>query len=392
MNDLKIFRMVMGSPWFLLVFLIIPLFAVLNVTLHLNLPLAGITSLYLNNICLGLLIVLRFLCYLLGLKRRIRYGSSGRPQDEVALALPLSQARDAFEKIGFHFDRSGNYGEKRDLGYLGTVLLYGGLLAAVSLGVWDNLHQFSGTLLDSMGPPTKLFEMKSYPILRTGPLTPNTDSLPLMKVMRLYLPDKKYPSGAAEIAVLSQNGDEGGRKIVTPSDPLNYGDYDICLARLMFEPEILVLGKGRAPVLDKQLKLFPLGNKVGEFDFAGHVSSNGWDGDVYYQPENSRMRVALKRDGQRAIETTLTFQVDHQVTSGDYTLSIEKMGQWGEIHVVRRRHLLLIKIAVTVALLGALMRLLLRPQRVWLEPAYDWSNASGVGRQTRQLVAQLAKK
>jgi NADH:ubiquinone oxidoreductase subunit 2 (subunit N) len=47
------------------------------------------------------------------------------------------------------------------------------------------------------------------------------------------------------------------------------------------------------------------------------------------------------------------------------------MGQWSEIQVIHRRHKRLLIFGGVIAIIGLLLRIAIRPQRVWLEEIAD---------------------
>ena len=80
-------------------------------------------------------------------------------------------------------------------------------------------------------------------------------------------------------------------------------------------------------------------------------------------------------------ESPIRADVGHQqVVKGDYILSCAKMGQWSEIQVIHRRHKELLLIGGVLAITGLLLRIAIRPQRVWLEEAPEgcrvWSSGT----------------
>jgi hypothetical protein len=129
----RLFRFFLESPLLLLVFAVFPGAFVLSSLLHYKLPFRYSTSMLLNNsICLVALLAIRLLWYLYSLRRDIRYGSGRRPtRGGVMLARPAGQVRDDLGKSGYCFAADGTYGEKRDHGYLGTALVYGGLILLI---------------------------------------------------------------------------------------------------------------------------------------------------------------------------------------------------------------------------------------------------------------------
>src|ERR1039457_4516606 len=160
----KLSRLILVSPWTLLIFLVIPLLVILSITLHVRIPLVGSTApLLVNNIGFALLVACRLLRYLAGMRKTIRYGSSyGRPHQSALLSLPVAELRSQLGKTGYKFEDSGHYAEQRDTGYIGTTLMYFGLCILLSVGIWDNLRQFSGVLRDGMGPSTYLSKADSF--------------------------------------------------------------------------------------------------------------------------------------------------------------------------------------------------------------------------------------
>ena len=162
MNDTSKFsRLLLVSPWPLLIFTIIPLLVILSITLHLRLPFAGSTApLLVNNICFAILIACRLLRYLAGMRKPVRYDAAWhRPLQSVTLSAPIGDVLTQLKKYGYSC--AGRYCERRDVGYLGTTIMYAGLLILLSVGSWDNLRQFSGVLLDGMGPATSLNKVSS---------------------------------------------------------------------------------------------------------------------------------------------------------------------------------------------------------------------------------------
>ena len=380
----KLSRILLVSPWFLLAFLIVPAAVILTITFHLNLPFANPALLLVNNICFACLAACRLLRYLSGLLRPIRYGAAPRPRLGVVESdRSLAAVRGELTASGYLFTADGSYGEKRDSGYLGATLFYAGLFILLAVGSWDNLSKFSGLLLDGMGPATDLNSLKSYRSFTKGPLAGTPDSLPRMRIIRQYLPDSSYPRGATEISLNSGDGKEQ-RHLLLPREPVRYGDYELYMAKLVFEPELVIKERESSRVLyDNFILLDPLVQKRGLFSFYGPYVGNDLVGGLYYQPEQSLLMVVITRNGKRVV-TDLQFQVDQQVVQGEYLITCAKMGQWSEIHVVRRRHKGLLWFGGLLAIAGLAMRLALRSKRVWLEEAPRgcrlWMAGSGAAR------------
>jgi hypothetical protein len=382
----KLPRLVLVSPWFLLVFLVVPVCVILAFTLQIRVPSAAAKLLLLNNALFGLLVACRFVRYLSGLRRAVRYGSdSGRPQPEHSCPLPVAETRSLLAQAGFVFDASGNYCEKRDPGYLGTTLLYGGLLMLLAVGTVDTLRQFSGTLLDGIGPSTKLSKLENYRALSKGPLAPNPDALPQMTITRQILPNQQYPKGATEVYLSFPDGKKQ-LLLLKPGEPAPLGDHDIYMSKLIFEPHVVIRTDKGQTVISQLIKLHPLVRKQDGFGFYGSFTNANLSGDVYYMPEKSVLKVVMRRDGKRVMDAAMVFQGDRLVGQADLILSCEKMGQWSEIRVVHRRHMPLLALGGVIALLGLLLRLSVSSQRVWLAAGAEGCRLSVTGKDAKRLL------
>lgn len=380
-TDSKLSRYLFISPWPLLVFFIIPLLFILSVKLHIRLPLAGSKSpLLYNNACFSLLVAIRFLYYLRGMTRAIRYGADrGMPREATEIAQPVSKVRSSLAAAGYQFDGTRNYAEKRDSGYLGTTILYAGLFIVLFTGTLDNMRQFSGTLLHGVGASIDLNTIDKYRALATGPFTTTPTTLPKMKILRHLIPDATYPRGAAEVVFVGPDGKQQ-KVILKAPDPYSVGNFDIYMAKMLYEPKIVVTIDGAIPVFNGRIMLWPLATKVDGYGFYAPFVEGNLDGEVYYQPEKSRLKMVLRQGRNTLMDKELIFQVDRQQTLGNISFTVERMGVWSEIHVVRRRHMPLILLGGIIAVIGLLMRVAIRPQRVWLEEAPEGCRVRYVGK------------
>jgi hypothetical protein len=375
----KLIRLILVSPWFLVAFVVIPLLVILSLTLHIQLPLLGPQLLLANNICFAFLVACRLLRYLSGIGHSIRYGAVfGRPGQAVLFPIPVADARTRLVSAGYSFDSTEDYAEKSDRGYLGTTVIYAGLLILLATGSWDNLQQFSGVLLDGMGPATNLNSGESYRSISKGPLASIPGALPAIQITAQHMPGGAYPMGATELSLLTPDG-KAEKVVLKPRDPVSIGPYDLYMAKLVFEPQIVIKAKAsQATVFDSIVKLDPLVQKRGLFSFYGQFQGALVGGGVYYQPEKSTLMVVISRGDNKTV-ADMTFQIDQQVEQGEYILSCAKMGQWSEIHVVHRRHKGLLLFGGIIAIIGLLLRTAIRPQRVWLEEAPEGCLAWAVG-------------
>lgn len=366
----KLFRLVLISPWSLLIFLVIPLLVIMSITLQLRLPLVrSTTPLLVNNVCFAFFVACRLLRYLAGIKKPIRYGAAWcRPRQSVTLSSPVAEVRDLLGKTGYSFADDGCYGEQRDLGYLGTTVMYAGLFILLFVGSWDNLRQFSGVLLDGIGPATSLNKVESYLRVNKGPFAASPVSLPRMQIISQFLPDSTYPKGATDVVLIAEDG-KTEKITLIPGKPVSYGAFKISMAKLVFQPQIVIKDSDTRIILsDELVTLDPLVQKRGAYGFYGLFQGPILGGGVYYQPEKNMLMVVISK-GDEKVVSDLAFQVDQQVVKGDYILSCAKMGQWSEIHVIRKRNKTLLVIGGAIAVIGLLLRIAIRPRRVWLEEA-----------------------
>lgn len=368
------------SPWTLLVFFIIPVLVILSVVLNIQFAFLGSTKpLLLNNICFAFVTGCRLLRYALACNTPIRYGCLCRCLKRKAeLSLSAEDVREKLVRSGYSFTSDGTYGESRDSGFIGTLIMYGGLFLLLSIGTWDNLRQFSGVLLDGMGPATNLNATDAYRSINKGPFPAIPDSLPRLVINKQFLPDNTYPLGATDVSFVFKDGSASKRLIIKPRDPVTFGAYDIYMSKLVFEPQIVIKTKDSIPLFDSIVRLDPLVQKRGAYSFYGLFQGYALGGGVYYQPEKSLLKLVVTK-GDKKVVTDLVFQVDQQVTQGDYVISCAKMGQWSEIHVVHKRHKGLLAAGAVAAVLGLLLRLMIRPQRVWLEKTSEGCIVSSVG-------------
>ncbi len=379
--DTKLLRLIVISPWTLLIFLAIPVLVILSVKFHIQLPVTNPTNLLLiNNVTFAFLVAFRAIWYLTRTGKAIRYSiGSGRPRNAVNLPSPRAEAQRTLGSAGYAFIPDGSYGEKKDFGYFGTAIFYVGLLILLSVGILDNVRQFSAVLLDGMGSATKLARIGSYARVNKGLFPAGIESLPQLAITKQIFPDVNFPKGATEVSLFSEDGKKQSR-ILIPGNPISYGDYDISMTKLVFEPQLVIKALDSTVLFDQRVKLDPLVQKRGVYSFYGLFQGYGLGGGIYYQPEKSSLMVVVSR-GDKKVVSDLVFQVDQQVTQGEFILSCAKMGQWSEIRVVHRRHQGLLLFGGIIALCGILLRIAIRPQRVWLEEALAGCVVRSIGKE-----------
>jgi hypothetical protein len=382
-NKSRIVHAILESPFFLIVFTVIPAAFVLSHLLHLKLPIPITTQMILGTvICLLICITARFVYYLIRYPRRIRYSTArltSKPGD--AYARPASDLRNELESAGYCFTDDGSYAEKRDNGYIGTLLIYGGLLILTFTGVRDNLTQFSGTIIHGLGVPTALSNPDIYYPRIRGPLASVAD-LPLLGISEQTFPNKEFPKGATEIVLLTKDKKTLLKeKLVSMGEPARYGSFDIYLAKLLVDASLTIRQKDgtEKSIFDDVVKLGPLWKKEGSYNYYGAFGSpETGEGDLYYDSDRNVFRIVLSRADRKIIDTEYAFQQYREKPDGDFVLKIGGIGRWSEIHVVHRRYMTAIIVGGIIALVGLIMRIIFLPKRVWLEETAEGCRVWGV--------------
>jgi hypothetical protein len=337
-----------------------------------------------NGICLLICVVARFIYYLLRLPRDIRYGTQRCGSSAgIAVSRPASDVRNDLKTSGYRLAADGCYAEKRDYGYLGTLLIYGGLLLLAFTGICDNLYQFSGTTIHGLGNPAQLENLKIYYPLIKGPLA-SPAGLPLLGIEQQIFPNKEYPKGATEIVLLTRDGKPLLKeKLIAMGDPVSYRGYNIFLAKQLVDASLTIKQKDSKEknLFEEAVKLSPLWKKEGDYNYYGAFGTpEAGDGELFFDSTRNMFRIVLNKDGKKIIDTEYAFQSYREKTEGDFTLKFGGIGRWSEIHVVRQRHMTLIWFGGIVALFGLLARIVFRPQRVWLEETADGCRVWGAGK------------
>jgi hypothetical protein len=372
-NESNLLRLLVRSPFPLIIFVILPAALVLSIVLHYPLPFRITQRMLLANNCVLLLfLAARLLYYVSGLRRAIRYGEATRPSAAaLAPARPAAQVRDELAKEGFHWNADNNYAEKHDRGYLGTTLIYGGLFLLLFVGTYENLSQFSGTLLHGIGVPADLSKRGAYRPLAKGILA-SISGLPKLEVTRQIFASSAYPKGSTEIVLWSKEGKSLGTAILVGggAEPYRYKGYDIFLAKQLVDVALNLRDRKNPDkiIFYDSVKFSPLWKKEGDYSmYATFRTPEGHDGEAFYNPDKKAFRFTMTREGQQVMDTEYVLHQYRSKEVGDFVMSIDAMGNWSEIHVVRRRHMELLWVGGIIALLGVIMRIAFRPQRVWLE-------------------------
>ena len=289
------------------------------------------------------------------------------------------------KKAGYRFTGDGAYAEKADLGYPGTVLVYGGLFLILGIGTWDNLAQFSGTFIHGIGKAVPLDRREIYYPLIPGPFS-SIAGLPKLEVRQLNFTDKQHPKGTVKIILWSKDNKPLGTDVLAATgDPYRYRGYDIFVSKLLVDAGLSIKTKDKnnreVIIFRDAVKLSPLWKKEGDYSFYGSFTDRAnLEGELFYSPEKNLFKVKMNRDGKKVLETEYPFQVVLHKVEGDYDLSFIGVGRWAEIHVVRQRHMSMLLLGGIIAALGLIMRSAFRPQRIWLEETAEGCRAWGSAR------------
>jgi len=384
-NNSKLLRFLVRSPLPLIIFIIMPAALVLSATLHVPLPFRITQKMLLaNNCALLLFLAARLLHYLSGLRHAIRYGESAHPAAApLTPARPAAQVREGLTKEGYHWNNDGSYAEKRDRGYLGTVLVYTGLVLLLFLGTWENLSQFSGTLLHGIGLPAELEKRGTYSLLTRGILS-SSSGLPKLEVTKQIFASSTYNRGASDITLWPKGGSAPLRTtLVGSGDPYRYKGFDIYLAKQLVDVALNLRTRNDREkiVLYDTVKLSPLWKKEGDYSMYGTFRTPaGHEGEAFYNPDNKTFKFTMTHEGKTVLDTEYVLYQYREKEVGDFVISLDAMGNWSEIHVVRRRHMELLWVGGVIALLGLIMRIAFRPQRVWLEETTEGCRVWTTGR------------
>jgi hypothetical protein len=378
--------LLLASPSFLLVFLAVPAFIIISHLLHRPYK---IDLMLVNNGCFLVCVAVRLVSYLLRLNRPLRYGAHCRvPERGFELLRSADQVRSALQAHGYHFDSAGRYGERHDAGYIGTLLLYAGLVLLLFYGTYDNLRQFTGVVRLGIGDPASISDPGVYGELVTGPAV-SPAQLPKLQVRKIMAPGSQWPKGALLIGLWDNKDRMLKEGVTAPGKPLVYNGFEYTMLKFSNVADFRVIRNKNELVFVTALTMLPLPEKQGVYSFHTAVDDPGYaniKGDAWFNPDNKAMKVVLTRDGKPFIDTELELWGNNRKTEGDYTVLFSRLGQFAEIRVAHVRHFLLLKIGAVIALIGGVLRLAVRSQRVWLFDDGAGCTAKAIGSRTRKLL------
>ena len=380
-------KMFFTSPYILLVFLVIPAYSVLGLRLHLSVSgdlLLG------NNMVFCVFVAARIVWRVVKMRGDIRYGAEYRPpRKTLELNRPVSQLRKELAGAGFNFENGVHYGEKRDLGYLGTTVLYGGILVLLLVGSYDYMNEYSVMGRLGVGEPASLADAGKLGAFEAG-FFAGADKLPLLQVKKQILPNAQWPQGASEIALISaKDGKELAKGTTAPRKPFRYGGMDFEMTKFVFD-SLIVIRSGDAIAYENFVKFLPLREKKGEFGYIGSLVTSNFSmmkGVAWLNPaDKKKVRIEATLAGKKIVDTELELWGQNVKTQGKYSVKLEGIAQWSEITVSRSRHTNILLFGAVLAVIGGFMRVAVRPKRVWLVEAEGGCQVRMVGREAKKIV------
>jgi hypothetical protein len=378
-----------SSPWLPLIF--IALFALFiyaeyaRLTLPRFIPLPR-TLIIVNNICFLLVIALRFISRLLRLTRKFHYDAGDQPRMRTYQSdLQMCSLRSEFAAAGFCFDKSG-YGEKRTLSLPATTFIYGGILLALLVGSYDNLRYFSGAFVQGLGAPTPLDDERLFSDVRKGPLV-SLKSMPKLQVKKFIFDDTKWPKGAVELALYDKNNAVVAQRTVAKNGkPLAYRGLEYHLEGYFAEVPLQISTDNMHMEFEGTLKVQPLDPPQGSYTYYASFQGIRLMWDLLYDPAGKTFRLMGGKNGKNIVDGVIIIGRDTTIQMGPFVAKLSNFAQRVEIHVVRHRQLVLVYLGLGISAIGILLRLILRPQRVWLEEAPEGCRAWGVGGEVKRLL------
>jgi hypothetical protein len=382
-------KFVFTSPWLPLIFIALFAVAIYAEFAHIPLPRffpAPVRFILFNNLCLLLVIALRFIAQLVRTRRTFYYTARDRAQrDEFICSVPVDTVRGRLTKAGFCFD-SGGYGEKRTPARFAMTLVYGGILLALLVGSYDNYFHISGVFFQGEGAPALLSDESLYLNVIKGPLA-TLKGLPKIQVRKNIYKDPRWPNGAIELALLDKNNKVIVKETVAKDGkPLVYKGMEYHFTRFLTDIPLLIVADDRQEEFQNHVKVIPLDKPEGNFTHYANFEGNSLLWDVLYDPATRTIKLLGGKDGKNVVDGVYQFGRDTSVHMGRFSVSVPGLSNWTEIHVVHPRHMLLVIIGAVIMAVGILIRIIFRPQRVWLEEAPEGCRVCAVGGEARKAV------
>jgi hypothetical protein len=388
-NTSAVHKFIFTSPWLPLIF--IALFAGALYAEFAGIPLprffpTPIRFILFNNLCLLLVIALRFVDQIVRAGKTFYYAADGRTRgNEFVSPVPIDTVRGELVKAGFCFDSDG-YGEKQTPARMAMTLVYGGILLALVVGSYDNYWHISGVLFQGEGAPALLSDESLYLNIVKGPLA-TLKTLPKLQVRTNIYKDPQWPNGAVELALL----DKDNKVIVKGTvgkegKPLVYNGIEYHFGRFLTDIPLLIVSDDQQEEFQNHVKVKPLDTPEGNFTHYANFEGNSLLWDVLFDPTTRTIKLLGGKDGKNVVNGEYRFGRDTLVHMGRFSVSVPGLSNWAEIHVVHPRHMLIVFIGAGITVIGILMRIIFRPQRVWLEETPEGCRVWAAGGEARKAV------
>jgi hypothetical protein len=388
-NTSAVSRFVFTSPWLPLIFIALFAFAIYAEFSRIPMPRffpTPIRFILFNNLCLLLVIALRFIDQIVRTQKTFYYAAGDRAKrNEFICPKPADTVRGELGKAGFCFDSSG-YGEKRTVVPLAMSLVYGGILLALLVGSYDNYFHISGVFFQGEGAPAQLSDKSLYLNIVKGPLA-TLASLPKLQVRKNIYTAPLWPNGAVELALLDKNNKEIIKGTVGKyGKPLVYNGIEYHFGRFLTDIPLLIVSDDQQEEFQNHVKVKPLDKPEGNFTHYANFEGNSLLWDVLYDPTTRTIRLLGGKDGRNVVDGVYHFGRDTSAHMGPFSVSVPGLTNWAEIHVVHPRHMLLVFIGAGIMAVGILLRFIFHPQRVWLEETLEGCRVLAVGGKARKVL------
>ena len=172
-------------------------------------------------------------------------------------------------------------------------------------------------------------------------------------------------------------------------NPLVYRGVEYHLGRFLAEVPLLIATDKMYVEYEGTMKVQPLEPPQGDYAYYASIKGVRLLWDILYDPVGKKIRILGGKDGKNLIDGEYQFGRDTAIQLGPYVVKVPFLTDWSEIHLIRPRHMVLVYLGAGIALLGILMRLLFRPQSVWLEETADGCRVWSVGKEAKQVVGSV---
>lgn len=382
------FVAIIRSPFLVPAFLVLPVAFVL-MRLSGRAALGPDLLLY-NNIAFLLYLILRLAYQALQLRSDFLY--HGPPPGRITPLMPGILSIGIGDKLrahGYRVDSHRCYAERRDAGYFGTMVMLVGLVGVLGFGTLDYLNQFSAVMNYSIGAPVALDDPGAYLSLQESRFVPAASLRARLKIVKQIVRSKEYPRGATEVLISARDGSVLYQGMLQPGNPVDIMGIDMEMRRFLLDAWLVVL-KDPAHILATQwVRLYPRSGLPEGYTHYGRLEEpfEQTYADVYFRPDPEGVMVDLEHEGTRPSRVVLGMGPDSSASTAGYRVEFKGYSLWSELKFTRQRSPGVIIAFALIALLGLLVRLIIRPDRVWCE--FDGTNLKVLATRKRKVGRML---